>query len=110
MNPSKVLYEKSFGTAAQLPPSDLVEIVFSGRSNVGKSSLLNKILNRKNLARVSSMPGKTTTVNFYRGEGFRLVDLPGYGYAKRSQAEQIRWAHGGIFSDGAGYRIGGSAR
>ncbi len=92
MNLAKVNYEKSFGTAAQLPPSEGVEIVFSGRSNVGKSSLLNKLLGRKNLARVSSMPGKTTTVNFYRGEGFRLVDLPGYGYAKRSRSEQKRWA------------------
>ena len=92
MNYNKVQYESSFGTSKQLPPSDLPEIAFSGRSNVGKSSLINKIFNRKNLARVSSTPGKTTTVNFFRVDDVRFADLPGYGYAKRSDSERRRWA------------------
>ena len=78
--------------ASQYPPEDIPEIAFAGRSNVGKSSLLNKVLARKNLARVSSAPGKTTTINFFKGDGVRLVDLPGYGYAKVSQSEKKRWA------------------
>ena len=86
-----VTYEASYGTFKQLPKSDQPEICFSGRSNVGKSSLLNKILNRKQLARVSSQPGKTITINFYQGDGIKLVDLPGYGYAKASNAEKERW-------------------
>ncbi|MER2148797.1 MAG: ribosome biogenesis GTP-binding protein YihA/YsxC, partial [Ruminococcus sp.] len=73
-------------------PSDLPEIVFSGHSNVGKSSLINKLVQRKALARVSAQPGKTATINFYRLKEFRLVDLPGYGYAKVSKAEKERWA------------------
>ena len=85
-------YEASYGTKAQLPLSVIPEIAFAWRSNVGKSSLLNKILNRKSLARTSSMPGKTITVNFYKGEGVKFVDLPGYGYAKVAQAEKKRWA------------------
>ena len=88
----KVEFTAAYGTSKQLPPSKEAEIVFSGRSNVGKSSLINKIFNRKNLARVSSVPGKTITVNFFRGDGVYLVDLPGYGYAKREQAERKRWA------------------
>lgn len=85
-------FETSFGVTAQLGASDLPEIAFSGRSNVGKSSLLNKLLNRKNLARVSSVPGKTATINFFKGNGVRFVDLPGYGYAKVSFDEKKRWA------------------
>lgn len=85
-------FETSFGRPEQLTPSDLPEIAFAGRSNVGKSSLLNKLLGRKNLARVSSVPGKTATINFFKGEGVRLVDLPGYGYAKVSRDEKKRWA------------------
>ncbi|MCD7827192.1 MAG: ribosome biogenesis GTP-binding protein YihA/YsxC [Clostridiales bacterium] len=92
MNYSSIQYEASYGTAAQLPQSDLPEIAFSGRSNVGKSSLINKLFGRKNLARVSSAPGKTTTVNFFRCGDVRFADLPGYGYAKRSAAEIERWA------------------
>lgn len=92
MNYNTVKYEASYGTSKQLINSDLPEIAFSGRSNVGKSSLINKIFNRKNLARVSSMPGKTTTVNFFRVEDIRFADLPGYGYAKRSETEKKRWA------------------
>lgn len=86
------IFETSFGTAKQLKESDLPEIAFSGRSNVGKSSLLNKLMNRKSLARVSSMPGKTVTINFFKLPECRLVDLPGYGYAKVSHDEKIRWS------------------
>jgi len=87
------LFEMSAGIPNQLPAPVIPEIVFSGRSNVGKSSLMNKLLNRKALARVSAVPGKTATVNFYRlGDTVRLVDLPGYGYAKVSQSEKDRWA------------------
>lgn len=91
MNLNNVTYEMSAGTFQQLPPCTLPEIVFSGRSNVGKSSLINKILNRKNLARVSSQPGKTITINFFKADTARLVDLPGYGYAKHSFDERNRW-------------------
>ncbi len=85
-------YSESFGTAGQLKPSTMPEIVFAGRSNVGKSSLINKLFNRKNLARVSSVPGKTVTINFYKGDGAVFADLPGYGYAKRNDSEKKRWA------------------
>ena len=88
----KVKYEASYGTAQQRPASEHIEIAFAGRSNVGKSSMLNKILNRKNLARVSSVPGKTVTVNFFDCDGIKLVDLPGYGYAKVNFNEKKRWA------------------
>ena len=88
----KVKYEASYGTAQQLPASEHIEIACAGRSNVGKSSMLNKILNRKNLARVSSVPGKTVTVNFFDCDGIKLVDLPGYGYAKVNFNEKKRWA------------------
>ena len=84
--------ETSFGRPEQLTASDMPEIAFAGRSNVGKSSLLNKLLSRKNLARVSSVPGKTATINFFRGDGVRFVDLPGYGYAKVSRDEKKRWS------------------
>lgn len=92
MNYNKVFYEASYGTSKQLPKSDLPEITFSGRSNVGKSSLMNKIFNRKSLVRVSSVPGKTITVNFFRVEDVRFVDLPGYGYAKLPDKEKMRFA------------------
>ena len=92
MKYESAVFERSFGTSAQLPPSDMPEIAFSGRSNVGKSSLLNKLLNRKSLARVSSVPGKTVTVNFFRLDECRFVDLPGYGYAKVNAKEKQRWA------------------
>lgn len=92
MNWNKVEFEASFGTLEQLTESDLPEICFSGRSNVGKSSLINKILNRKSIARVSSTPGKTVTINFYKLDEFRLVDLPGYGYAKVADRDRERWA------------------
>jgi GTP-binding protein len=92
MNYNKVEFEAAFGTLKQIPQSDLPEIVFAGRSNVGKSSMLNKIFNRKNLARVSSMPGKTITINFFKVDNIRIVDLPGYGYAKVAKGEKRRWA------------------
>lgn len=92
MNYNKVEFEAAFGTLRQIPQSDLPEIVFAGRSNVGKSSMLNKLFNRKNLARVSSMPGKTITINFFKVEDVRIVDLPGYGYAKVAKGEKRRWA------------------
>lgn len=92
MNFQKAEFEFSAGKKEQLPRSDLPEIVFSGRSNVGKSSLINKLVNRKALARTSSTPGKTATINFFRVDGCRFVDLPGYGYAKVSKSEKERWA------------------
>ena len=77
---------------SQYPDENLKEIAFAGRSNVGKSSLLNLLTNRRSLARVSGSPGKTRTINFYRiNDSFRIVDLPGYGYAKASKAEQSTW-------------------
>lgn len=92
MNFNEVSFEFAAGKVDQLPKSDIPEIVFSGHSNVGKSSLINKLVQRKALARVSSQPGKTATINFYRLREFRMVDLPGYGYAKVSKAEKDRWA------------------
>lgn len=91
MNYNNAIFEKSFGISAQLPPSVTPEITFSGRSNVGKSSLLNKLFNRKSLARVSSVPGKTVTINFYGVDNAKFVDLPGYGYAKLSKQEKERF-------------------
>ncbi|MBR6548417.1 MAG: YihA family ribosome biogenesis GTP-binding protein [Clostridia bacterium] len=92
MNLHLAQYEMSAGTSRQLPAPTLPEIVFAGRSNVGKSSLLNKLLNRKALARVSATPGKTVTINFYKVDTVRFVDFPGYGYAKRPDAERRRWS------------------
>lgn len=94
MDYSKARFERAYGTFEQLPASTMPEIVFSGRSNVGKSSLINKVFNRKNLARVSSVPGKTITINFYScGNDAKIVDLPGYGYAKVAKSEKTRWAN-----------------
>ncbi len=77
---------------AQYPEEDMPEIAFAGRSNVGKSSLINLLLNRKKLARTSSSPGKTRTINFYQiNDSFRIVDLPGYGYAKVSRSLSENW-------------------
>ena len=76
----------------QYPEPSVPEIAFAGRSNVGKSSLLNLLTRRKNLARVSGSPGKTRTINFYRiNDEFRIVDLPGYGYARVSKSESEKW-------------------
>ena len=91
MNFNKAEFTASYGVSGQIPPSDLPEIVFSGKSNVGKSSLINKLLNRKSIARVSAKPGKTATINFFRLDDACFVDLPGYGYAKVSQSEKQRW-------------------
>lgn len=82
----------SYGTFSQIPPCDSVEIAFAGRSNVGKSTLINKIFQRKSLARVSAVPGKTATINFYRLDPLTIVDLPGYGYAKVAKSEKARWS------------------
>lgn len=79
--------------ASQYPEGNLPEIAFAGRSNVGKSTFINRFLNRKKLAYTSASPGKTRTVNFYNvDERFRLVDLPGYGFAKAAKSEQEKWA------------------
>ena len=83
----------SAGLPKQFPADRLPQVAFSGRSNVGKSSLINSLLNRKNLARVSGEPGKTITVNFYNiDKKLYLVDLPGYGYAKRTKEDQKKWS------------------
>ena len=82
----------AYGSFPQLPPCSRMEIAFAGRSNVGKSTLINKLFNRKSLARVSAVPGKTATINFYRLERVHFVDLPGYGYAKVAKSEKERWA------------------
>lgn len=86
-------YIGSFVDFAQLPEDNLPEIALVGRSNVGKSSLVNKVLNRKKLAKSSSTPGKTRTINYYLVNGeWYFVDLPGYGFAKVSKAEKAKWA------------------
>lgn len=102
MNINKAEFVTSYASFKQIPQSDRIEIAFSGRSNVGKSSLINKIFNRKNLARVSSMPGKTVTINFYSLEDIYIVDLPGYGYANVSKSEKKKWGDliGGYLGDG----------
>lgn len=97
MNFHNVEFEASYGLFSQIPPCVMPEFAFSGRSNVGKSSLINKLFNRKQLARVSAMPGKTTTINFFRLEDVRFADLPGYGYAKVSKKEKERWS--GLIGD-----------
>lgn len=107
MNYNKAEFEKSYGISSQLPPSDITEITFAGRSNVGKSSLLNKLFNRKSLARVSSVPGKTITINFYDVDGYKFVDLPGYGYAKLSKSERDRFGElmEGYFQSGRNIKL-----
>ena len=107
MNYNKATFDRAFGISAQLPPADGIEIAFAGRSNVGKSSLLNRLFNRKSLARVSSVPGKTVTVNFYDVDGVHFVDLPGYGYAKISKAEKKRFGElmEGYFQSGRPIRL-----
>ena len=92
MNYNNVLFEKSLGTIKDLELSDMPEICFSGRSNVGKSSLINKIFTRKALARVSARPGKTVTINFFKCDNLRMADLPGYGFAKVAHSEKMRWS------------------
>lgn len=93
MKISKAELEKVAVEEKQYPDTNIKEFAFAGRSNVGKSSFINAMLNRKNLARTSSTPGKTRTINFYRvNDALRLVDLPGYGYAKVAKSEKEKWA------------------
>lgn len=92
MDLNNIEFKGAYGTSTQIPASKLPEVSFVGRSNVGKSSLINKLLNRKQLARVSQMPGKTSTINFFGNEAIDLVDLPGYGYAKVAKSELGRWS------------------
>ena len=92
LNYQKVQFEAAYGTSTQLPASSLPEISFVGRSNVGKSSIMNKLFGRKNLVKVSSTPGKTSTINFFSVEETHFVDLPGYGYAKVAKSEKGRWS------------------
>ena len=81
-------------TTKQLPDNPYPEVAFCGKSNVGKSTLINSLLNRKSLARTSAQPGKTQTLNYYNiNDAVYLVDLPGYGYAKASQAQREKWGH-----------------
>ena len=92
MDFSKVEFLLSVHHLRQLPPPELPEIAFAGRSNVGKSSLINKLTGRKNLVKVSARPGKTQGLNYFRvGDRFFLVDLPGYGFAKVPKAMQNSW-------------------
>ena len=91
MNWNQAAFTAAYGLASQLPAGALPEIAFAGRSNVGKSTLINKLFGRRSLARVSSVPGKTATVNFYRRGGVDFVDLPGYDYAKTAKSERRRW-------------------
>ena len=87
-----VSLETVCGVTSKLPENDKAEIAFAGKSNVGKSSLINALMNRKSLARTSAQPGKTQTINFYNiNDAMYLVDLPGYGYAKVSQTEKEKW-------------------
>ena len=91
MNYHNVKFTAAYGTSKQLPPSKRAEVSFVGRSNVGKSSLMNKLFNRKKLAKVSATPGKTSTINFFEAEWADFVDLPGYGFAQVSKSEKARW-------------------
>ena len=92
INWNKAEFVRSAVKPADFPRDGRPQIVFSGRSNVGKSSVINRLLNRKNFARVGAAPGKTTHINYFAiDEALYLVDLPGYGYAKVSQAERARW-------------------
>ena len=92
INYQKAKFIASYGNAAKIPESTCPEVCFVGRSNVGKSSIMNKLFNRKNLVKVSSTPGKTSNVNFFEADGVHFVDLPGYGFAQRSKSERDRWA------------------
>ncbi|MCD8219319.1 MAG: ribosome biogenesis GTP-binding protein YihA/YsxC [Ruminococcus sp.] len=85
-------FDASYGTFSQISSKSYMEVAFAGRSNVGKSTLINKIFQKKSLARVSSVPGKTATINFYWLDPLTIVDLPGYGYAKVAKSEKERWS------------------
>ena len=104
LNFGKVAYSRSAGTPADFLRDGLPQFALAGRSNVGKSSVINRLVNRKNLAYVGASPGKTTQINYFLvDDRAYLVDLPGYGYAKVSQAEKERWARlmETYFQDGA---------
>ncbi len=93
LNTQNVILKISAGEPRQIPGDPIPQIAFSGRSNVGKSSLINTLLGRKSLARVSSAPGKTITINFYEvDKKLYLADLPGYGFAKRSPEDKRKWS------------------
>ena len=93
LNTQNVILKISAGRPEQIPADPLAQVAFSGRSNVGKSSLINALLGRKSLARVSSAPGKTITINFYEvDKKLYLVDLPGYGFAKRTFEDKQKWS------------------
>lgn len=93
LNTQKAEFVRSAAAAKDFPRDGRPQVAFAGRSNVGKSSVINRLLNRKNFARVGSAPGKTTHINYFLiDQKLYLVDLPGYGYAKVSQAEKDRWA------------------
>lgn len=92
LNLHNAAFVRSAAAAKDFPRDGLPQVVFAGRSNVGKSSVINRLLNRKNIAKVGAAPGKTTHINYFLiDEKLYLVDLPGYGYAKVSQAEKARW-------------------
>lgn len=102
MNFVKTTLELTAGRVDQFPKNNILQIALSGRSNVGKSSMTNCLIGRKSLARVSSNPGKTVTVNYYLVDGtLYLVDLPGYGFARRSDEEREKWSKlvDGFFAD-----------
>ena len=87
-----VSLETVIGVTSKIPENNMMEIAFAGKSNVGKSSLINALMNRKSLARTSAQPGKTQTINFYNvNDALYLVDLPGYGYAQVAASEKERW-------------------
>ena len=93
LNTQNVILKISAGQPRQIPSDPIPQVAFSGRSNVGKSSLINSLLGRKSLARVSSAPGKTITINFYEvDKKLFLVDLPGYGFAKRTLEDKKQWS------------------
>lgn len=93
LNLQQAEFVRSAAGPKDFPRDSLPQVVFAGRSNVGKSSVINRLLNRKNFARVGAAPGKTTHINYFRIDGkLYLVDLPGYGYAKVSHQEKERWA------------------
>lgn len=92
INYSNVKFSRAYATIGQLPGSTLPEVSFAGRSNVGKSSLINCLFGRKALAKVSSTPGKTASINFFDAGHAHFVDLPGYGFARVSKSEKARWA------------------
>ena len=93
LNTQNVILKISAGQPRQIPSDPIPQVAFSGRSNVGKSSLVNTLLGRKSLARVSSAPGKTITINFYEvDKKLFLVDLPGYGFAKRTLEDKKQWS------------------